>query len=470
MDRQALQERFGLFGEAPALRHVLERVRQVAPTDIAVLLEGESGVGKELVATAIHGLSRRRHRRLVVVNCGAIPEGLIESELFGAERGAYTGAVERRTGYFEEADGGTVFLDEIGEMPLPAQVRLLRVLETGQFSRVGSSQTQRADVRVIAATNKDLAEEVRAGRFREDLYYRLSTVLLRIPPLRQRRNDVLPLFEQFARRFAEQYDARAPRLTASARDLLQRYAWPGNVRELKNVAEQAVVLHSGQELDAAALAPLLRGVSAGAGLALTHREAPGGPGQRERELIYRALLELRLDLREVKALLHHLAGGGERAPYSAPPEFPARTDLPVPYRDARPDFPVPTFSDESFADALAHDLDDPDAFTYVVTDEEPAEVEEADVDEAGVEEPPAEEDAAVALGEPSGDGEAPRDARDALGALFASGAPLPTMEEAERALLREALRRFEGNRRQTADALGISERTLYRKLKELGDA
>ena len=187
MDRQALQERFGILGDSPALRRVLERVRQVAPPDITVLLEGESGAGKELIATAIHGLSGRRHRPFVVVNCGAIPEGLIESELFGAEKGAYTGAVERRTGFFEEADGGTLFLDEIGEMPLQAQVRLLRVLESGQFTRVGGAAMLRTDVRVIAATNKDLAAEVRAGRFREDLYYRLSTVVLRVPPLRERR-------------------------------------------------------------------------------------------------------------------------------------------------------------------------------------------------------------------------------------------------------------------------------------------
>ncbi|MBZ0090082.1 MAG: sigma-54 factor interaction domain-containing protein, partial [Thermoanaerobaculia bacterium] len=222
MDRQALQERFGIMGNSPALRRVLERIRQIGPTDISVLLEGESGVGKELVASAIHGVSKRRHRRLVVVNCGAIPEGLIESELFGAEKGAYTGSVERRTGYFEEANGGTIFLDEIGEMPMQAQVRLLRVLETGEFSRVGSSAVHQTDARIIAAANKDLAAAVAGGTFREDLYYRLSTILLLLPPLRERREDIVPLFQMFLRSVAERYDAPTPKLDATATDLLKR--------------------------------------------------------------------------------------------------------------------------------------------------------------------------------------------------------------------------------------------------------
>ncbi len=276
MDRQALQERFGILGDSPALRRVLERVRQVAPPDITVLLEGESGVGKELVATAIHGLSKRRHKRLVVVNCGAIPEGLIESELFGAEKGAYTGATDRRTGYFEEADGGTLFLDEIGEMPLQAQVRLLRVLETGQFSRVGGTATLTSDARVVAATNKDLGEEVRAGRFREDLYYRLSTVVLHIPSLRERREDIVPLFEAFLARFSRQYEAPYLRLAPEAAALLQRYGWPGNVRELRNVAEQATVMVRQNPLSAEVVRPLLRGVSASAGLTLAARPAEDG--------------------------------------------------------------------------------------------------------------------------------------------------------------------------------------------------
>ena len=426
MDRQALQERFGILGESPALRRVLDRVRQVAPPDITVLLEGESGVGKELVATAVHGLSGRRHKRLVVVNCGAIPEGLIESELFGAEKGAYTGATDRRTGYFEEADGGTLFLDEIGEMPLQAQVRLLRVLESGEFSRVGGAATQRADVRVVAATNKDLATEVGAGRFREDLYYRLSAVVLRIPPLRERREDVVPIFEAFAARFARQYDAPNLRLTPDAAALLRGYSWPGNVRELRNVAEQAVVLTEGGAVTADALRPHLRGVSAGLAVARRAPDADGAVG--ERELVYRALLELRAEMQQVRAALQRL--GGEGAPEFAAPPFTARDlddALEVAYEP--PSAPPP-------ADA-------PDALF---------EVEGYD-DYAGA---------------PEGDGAVGALPDDLEGAL-ATGLPLPTMEEAEAALIREGLRRFDGNRRQTAEALGISERTLYRKIKDLGE-
>ena len=435
MDRQALQERFGILGDSPALRRLLERVRQVAPPDITVLLEGESGVGKELIATAIHGLSARRHKAIVVVNCGAIPEGLIESELFGAEKGAYTGATDRRTGYFEEADGGTLFLDEIGEMPLQAQVRLLRVLESGQYSRVGGSAMLHTDVRVIAATNKDLAAEVREGRFREDLYYRLSTVVLRIPPLRDRREDVLPLFEAFLARYARQYDAPYLRLAPDARDLLRRYNWPGNVRELRNVAEQTAVLVQDGPVGAETIRPYLRGVSAGAGLTVARKTGPRDE-LHERELIYRALLELRTDVREVRAGLQSLLGrGGDYAP------------PPSPFRDATFDAPATAFA-EAFGD------DDPDLEQEVAYEPPPIPAPDASDTLFEIEE--------------EGPEPAPRAALpDDLEGALAQGLPLPTMEEAEAALIREGLRRFDGNRRQTADALGISERTLYRKIKDL---
>ena len=426
MDRQALQERFGILGDSPALRRVLERVRQVAPPDITVLLEGESGVGKELVATAIHGLSKRRHKRLVVVNCGAIPEGLIESELFGAEKGAYTGATDRRTGFFEEADGGTLFLDEIGEMPLMAQVRLLRVLETGQFSRVGGTATLTSDARVIAATNKNLGDEVRAGRFREDLYYRLSTVVLQIPSLRQRPEDIVPLFDAFIGRYARQYEAPYLRVTPEAGEVLQRYAWPGNVRELRNVAEQAVVMVRQNPLTADAVRPLLRGVTAGTGLALA---APArGDDQTERGLLYRALLEIRAEIRDLRALVQR---GGATV---VEPELAASA-------------------------ALVHVPTDPYAVPFA----------DAPRQEVAYE-PPAPTDYDVAdtlfeIEDASGDGAVPR-LHASLHEALADGLPLPTMDEAESALIAEALRRFDGNRRQSADALGISERTLYRKLKD----
>ena len=429
MDRQALQERFGILGDSPALRRVLERIRQVAPPDITVLLEGESGVGKELVASAIHGLSKRRHKRLVVVNCGAIPEGLIESELFGAEKGAYTGATDRRTGFFEEADGGTLFLDEIGEMPLQAQVRLLRVLETGQFSRVGGTATLTSDVRVIAATNKNLGAEVRRGEFREDLYYRLSTVVLQIPALRDRPEDVVPLFEAFVGRFARQYEAPFLRLTPEAAALMQRYNWPGNVRELRNVAEQAVVMVRQDPLTAEAVRPLLRGVTAGGGLALAARP-DATDGSTERGLFYRALLDIRAELRELRSMLQ--AGV---APDGEPVADRALVHLPSdPY----------TFFERPPQQEVAYEPPSPLPFDAADTH---FEIE----DEGGG-------DGAARVPAPQ--------APDSIEEALADGLPLPTMEQAEAALIAEALRRFDGNRRQSADALGISERTLYRKLKE----
>ena len=420
MDRQALQERFGILGDSPALRRVLERVRQVAPPDITVLLEGESGVGKELVATAIHGLSKRRHKRLVVVNCGAIPEGLIESELFGAEKGAYTGATDRRTGFFEEADGGTLFLDEIGEMPLQAQVRLLRVLETGEFSRVGGTATLTSDARVVAATNKDLGQEVRSGRFREDLYYRLSTVVLRLPALRQRVEDIVPLFDAFVARYARQYEAPYLRLDPDAAEVLRRYSWPGNVRELRNVAEQAVVMVRQNPLTAEAVRPLLRGVTAGAGLV----PAPASDEQTERGLLYRALLEIRAEIRDLRAMVQRAAPGVIEASAGALVHVP--TD-PYAYEPARQE--------------VAYEPPAPDPDPYEAADTT------FEIEDAG------------------GDGAVPG-LPASLEEALAHGLPLPTMEQAEAALIAEALRRYDGNRRQSADALGISERTLYRKLKE----
>ena len=439
MDRQAVQERFGIIGSSDPLKRVIDRVRQVAQTDITVLLEGESGVGKELFANAIHGLSRRRHQNLVVVNCGAIPEGLIEAELFGAEKGAYTGSVERRTGYFEEADGGTVFLDEIGELPVQAQVRLLRVLENGTFSRVGSSQQQQVDVRVIAATNKDLGREVHDGRFREDLYYRLSTVVIRVPPVRNRPEDVLPLFEHFLYRAAQKYDAPLRKLDPAARDLLRRYNWPGNVREMRNVAEQAAVLLRSDTASADDLRPFLRGVSAAQGLTLAAKPSGGETDSRERELVYRALVELRAEMREVKELLGRMAGNPSlhASPFASLPGFPAVA-----------------FEEGAF-DSLTRRSDEPE-FAFVPDagedlyeqpfEDVPYEIEEDPDDES--------EDAPLAL---------PADGT----ALRLGDGPLPTMEEVEQTLIAEALRRFDGNRRQTAKALGISERTLYRKIKDL---
>ncbi len=420
MDRQALQERFGITGNSPALVRQIDRARQVARTDISVLIEGESGVGKELFAQAIHELSNRRHKALVVVNCGAIPEGLIESELFGNEKGAYTGAVERRQGYFEQADNGTIFLDEIGEMPQAAQVRLLRVLENGTFSRVGGAAVLRTDARIIAATNKDLGREVQAGRFREDLYYRLSTVVLRIPPLRDRRDDIILLFDRFLHQFSQKYEIPPKRLDESARQLIMRYRWPGNVRELRNVAEQAMVLHRGSELTENDLRAYLRGISAG-GVTESLVPVPKGrddedAGARERELIYRGLLEIRLEMRELKKQVGTLVS-----------DFAAALQRPPARNRDREDFLI---------------VRRPEEEPYIPTIEDaPYEIEEND-------EPPV--PVRLAAGD---DKDAPF--------------TLPTLDEAEHKLIMAALKNFDGNRRQTARALGISERTLYRKLKEM---
>jgi len=429
MDRQAVQERFGIVGASPALQHVINRVRQVARTDITVLIEGESGVGKELIANAIHEISPRRHRPMKIINTGAIPEGLIESELFGAEKGAYTGASEKRTGFFEDADGGTVFLDEIGEMPLAAQVRLLRVLENGAFSRVGSSTLRKTDVRVLVATNKNLGREVEARRFREDLYYRISTVIIKIPPLRERKEDILPIFETFLHQLAQKYGSSLRRLDEGALELLQRYRWPGNAREIRNVAEQVVVLHRGTLVTADDIRPFLRGVTAGApGVALLPVSTRAAAGERdearERELIYRALLEMRLELRDLKEQVARLVAGLSRA---APREVFEQGDLPGERRDYVILGETDPANYGSFIEDVAYEIESDEA--------PPTNGHRAETAET------------LSAKEPS----------------------LPTLEAAEFDLIIRALKFFEGNRRQTAKALGISERTLYRKLKELDE-
>src|SRR6202008_4240013 len=250
MDIQSIKNRFAIIGNSPALNFALQVAAQVANTDLTVLIYGESGVGKEAFSQIIHALSSRKHNPFIAVNCGAIPEGTIDSELFGHEKGSFTGAVDTRKGYFETVNGGTIFLDEIGELPLGTQARLLRVLETGEFIRVGSSKVQKTDVRVIAASNKDLLELTQHGKFREDLYYRLSTVPIRVPSLRDRKEDVYLLFRKFAADFADRYKSAPVQLDDEAKNLLINYSWPGNVRELKNIAEQISVLSQDKQISA----------------------------------------------------------------------------------------------------------------------------------------------------------------------------------------------------------------------------
>ena len=470
MDRASIQDRFGIVGESDALKNVIDRARQVAKTDITVLLQGESGVGKELIAQMLHELSMRRHDPMVVVNCGAIPEGLIESELFGAEKGAYTGAVEQRVGYFEEADGSTIFLDEIGEMPKAAQVRLLRVLENGRFSRVGASTQQEVDVRVVAATNKDLGEEVREGRFRKDLYYRLSTVLIDIPPLRERQEDILPIFESFLHRFSKDYNSSRKRLSDDAKELIESYRWPGNVRELRNLAEQATVLLRKDEVSADELRPLLRDIGQtepSTDLVRVdeqerqQREEDTGEDVRQRELLYRAILEMRMDLREMKDQMQSLISD---VGVVVPREVAERGDFPGDYDDfvvvRNADDPAPSGrprshpDDPEEVDSLIRDV------VYEVDEDGPARPTPRDARSASPEpsEPAARPQSAAP--KPTAESEEPPKEEPE---------ELPTLEEAEKELIASALKQFDGNRRKTAEALGISERTLYRKLKDIDE-
>jgi len=301
-DIQSIKNRFGIIGNAPELNYALQVAAQVANTDLTVLIFGESGVGKEAFSVIIHSLSARKHNPFIAVNCGAIPEGTIDSELFGHEKGSFTGAVDSRKGYFETVNGGTIFLDEIAEMPLGTQARLLRVLETGEFIRVGSSKVQKTDVRVIAATNKDLLESVNNGKFRQDLYYRLNTVPIRVPALKDRKDDIILLFRKFAVDFAEKYKAAPVQLEDDAKNLLINYSWPGNVRELKNIAEQISVLSQDKQVGARQLGKYLPEHNNRLPV-LVHSNGQGGQEfSNEREILYKLFFDMKKDVTELKRM------------------------------------------------------------------------------------------------------------------------------------------------------------------------
>ena len=300
---QSIKQRFEIIGNDVHLNRALEKAIQVAATDISVLVTGESGVGKESIPKIIHALSHRKHNKYIAVNCGAIPEGTIDSELFGHEKGAFTGATQTRSGYFEEADGGTIFLDEVGELPLTTQVRLLRVLENGEFLKVGSSRVQKTDVRIVAATNQNMQEAIRDGKFREDLYYRLSTVEIHLPPLRDRDEDIHLLFRKFASDFAQKYQMPTIRLDEAARNLLMQYRWPGNIRQLRNVAEQISVLEKERNITASELRAYLPSNAASANLpAVVDAGRKGGDFSNEREILYKVLFDMKSDLNDLKKL------------------------------------------------------------------------------------------------------------------------------------------------------------------------
>lgn len=415
MEIQSIKNRFGIIGNSAALNHALSTAAQVANTDLSVLIVGESGVGKEAFSNIIHALSPRKHNPFIAVNCGAIPEGTIDSELFGHEKGSFTGAVDSRKGYFETVNGGTIFLDEIGEMPLGTQARLLRVLETGEFIRVGSSKVQKTDVRVIAATNKDLLEYAQSGKFREDLYYRLSTVPIRVPALRDRPEDIPLLFRKFTSDFSEKYRTQSVQLTQDAQQLITSYGWPGNVRELKNVAEQISVLSVDKTVNAEAVRNFLPNGNTRS-LALVQPASIPMPNPNagsnneyssttEREILYKLIFELKKDLSEMKQLLFDMAGGratpyGNMGGESMMPAYPA-AEQNMPAYNVAPTQPFVVHHPNS--NTVDHH----------------EEVEESLM-----------------------------------------------LADREKEFIIKALAKHKGRRRDAASELGISERTLYRKIKE----
>ena len=302
---QNIKQRFGIIGNDPVLNRSIEKAMRVSPTDISVLVTGESGVGKESFPKIIHQLSHRKHNKYIAVNCGAIPEGTIDSELFGHEKGAFTGANSARKGYFEVADGGTIFLDEVGELPLTTQVRLLRVLENGEFIKVGASEVQKTNVRIVAATNLDMEKAIQKGKFREDLFYRLSTVEIKIPPLRNRKEDIHLLFRKFASDFAKKYNMPTIRLDENAQNLLNAYRWNGNIRQLRNVAEQLSVLEEKREVSSQLLKYYLPDFNSSLP-ALVNKSNSSNDFSNEREILYKILFDMKKDLNDLKKITDHL--------------------------------------------------------------------------------------------------------------------------------------------------------------------
>jgi transcriptional regulator with PAS, ATPase and Fis domain len=414
MDLQTLKNRFSIIGNTPTLNHALNTAAQVAATDLTVLIVGESGVGKEVFSQIIHSLSARKHNPFIAVNCGAIPEGTIDSELFGHEKGSFTGAVDSRKGYFETVSGGTIFLDEIGELPLGTQARLLRVLETGEFIRVGSSKVQKSDVRVIAATNRELLEFTQKGRFREDLYYRLNTVPIRVPSLRDRKEDIPLLFRKFVVDFSDKYKTKPIFLDAEARDLLAQYPWPGNVRELKNIAEQISVLSKSETINAQTLGEFLPQPHVNKMPMLTGN-TPVGEFANEREILYKLFFDMKKDVNELKKMfveiLQNPSLGGHNVHFNRESILnELKDDLsPVP-GSAGPIIHHPS-------NQITHPNQQP-----VIIDNEQQGMYE--VDES-----------------------------------------LNIMDK-EKELILKALKKHRGRRKDASTDLGISERTLYRKIKE----
>ncbi len=422
MDLQSIKNRFGIIGNAPALNHALNTAVQVAATDLTVLIVGESGVGKEVFSQIIHALSSRKHNPFIAVNCGAIPEGTIDSELFGHEKGAFTGAVDSRKGYFETVSGGTIFLDEIGEMPLGTQARLLRVLETGEFIRVGSSKVQKTDVRVIAATNRELLEFTQKGRFREDLYYRLSTVPIRVPSLRDRKEDVLLLFRKFVVDFSERYKTAPVQLDEEAKQVLVNYGWQGNVRELKNIAEQISVLSTNPQISAAILKNFLPEKNRNSLPVLANYPTGSNDFSNEREILYKLFFDMKKDVTELKKMFLEILQNPSLAGAAA--NFTRDSILNDFHSNGELNNSVNSNNNTSTAVQPAY-LNQPSSTNMqpmIITEETIHHHEE--IEES-----------------------------------------LNIMDK-EKELIVKALKKHKGKRRDASLDLGISERTLYRKLKE----
>ncbi len=430
MELNSVKQRFGIIGHSDLLNRALEVALRVAATDLTVLVSGESGVGKEFFPQVIHSYSARKHNKYIAVNCGAIPEGTIDSELFGHEKGAFTGATDMRRGYFEEADGGTIFLDEVGELPLPTQVRLLRVLQSGEFIRVGSTKVQKTNVRVVAATNVRLAEAIAEGRFREDLYYRLSTVPITVPALRERREDIYLLFKRFSADVATRYRMPAISLEDGAREVLERYYWRGNIRQLKNIAEQISAIEPSRVISAEVLRSYLPQIdSAGAAMMKSVRAGSGATesGEEgyssEREILYKVLFDMRSEIGELRRMVAQLLTKEGLSPIVAPgaPGSPTMQGALPSHEEATRQHSVVGLIETSTS---AMDAD------YYAESEEVMDVAYA----TEVAEEPREK----------------------------------TKADMQRELITRALRRHNGRRKDAAAELFMSERTLYRRIKELG--
>ena len=413
---QAIKQRFGIIGNDPVLNRALEKSIQVAPTDISVLVTGESGVGKEAVPKIIQSLSHRKHAKYIAVNCGAIPEGTIDSELFGHEKGAFTGATQTRSGYFEVADGGTIFLDEVGELPMHTQVRLLRVLENGEFLKVGSSKVQKTNVRIVAATNLNMLEAIKKGKFREDLFYRLSTVEIHLPPLRQRQEDIHLLFRKFASDFGQKYKMPTIRLQEDAANLLLKYRWPGNIRQLRNVAEQISVLEKERNISASTLSQYLTTDGKSHLPAVIEPKTASSDFSNEREILYKVLFDMKADLNDLKKLTLELLQSSDISKVQEeqqtlikkiygdngePLDEPATTVEALPVHEAEVTQELPQHNNDRYH------------FAEEIEEEETLSLQEKEIE-----------------------------------------------------LIKKSLARNRGKRKAAAAELGISERTLYRKIKQ----